>query len=188
MSTDGVEDFWYLLNEPLLNYGSYIVLELLKSALPSSHCQRPSTDPPKYEEVVGSPRSQAFPQPMAPQVQPEMSPDTDASFQMPGTFAQEPHVSNTNLPKEANQEDAQLRAHIHSMRCNLLNDPSILPWSQVAGLISAKARLEEFAACFLHFPHLIASLRHQSATGILLSGPQGTGKTLLVKAYVFSDP
>ena len=69
------------------------------------------------------------------------------------------------------------------MRYDLTNDPSILPWSQVAGLASAKARLEELAASFLHFPHLIANLRHQSTAGILLFGPQGTGKTLLVKAF-----
>lgn len=183
MSTDGVEDFWYLLNEPLLNYGSYIVLELFKSALPSSHCPNFSTDPPRYEEVEDSPQVPSLQKPSAPALQPKMPPENESAFPMPGSFAKDAHFSNTKLPEEVSQEAAQLRAQIHSMRCNLADDPSVLPWSQVAGLASAKARLEEFAACFLHFPHLIASLRHQSATGILLSGPQGTGKTLLVKAF-----
>ena len=33
MVPDGVKDSWYLLEEPLLNYGSYIVLEFYKSVL-----------------------------------------------------------------------------------------------------------------------------------------------------------
>ncbi|KAL9068145.1 MAG: hypothetical protein Q9161_006389 [Pseudevernia consocians] len=184
MPTDGVEDFWYLLNEPLLNYGSYIVLELYKSALPSSHCQEKLKNPPKYEEAVRSTHMQASQQAPTSQRWPEIHPGNDSSpTPMPGSFSKAPNPSPSTLPKPTNQEDAQLRAHIHSMRVTLTNDPSVLPWSQVAGLASAKARLEEFAASFLHFPHLIAKLRHQSATGILLFGPQGTGKTLLVKAF-----
>ena len=181
MSTEGVEDFWYLLNEPLLNYGSYIVLELYKSALPSSHSQEKLNHPPKYEEAVRSAHTQASQQAPTPQSQPEIHPGNDP-IPMPGSFSKPPNFSTP--PKDnINQGDAQLRAHIHSMRLSLSNDPSVLPWSQVAGLASGKARLEEFAASFLHFPHLIANLRHQSATGILLFGPQGTGKTLLVKAF-----
>lgn len=184
MPTDGVEDFWYLLNEPLLNYGSYIVLELYKSALPSSHSQEKLKDPPKYEEAVHSTHRQASQQPATSQGRPEIHLENHSSLlPIPGSFSKPPNPSPSTLPKESNQEDAQLRAHNHSMRTTLANDPSVLPWSQVAGLASAKARLEEFAASFLHFPHLIANLRHQSATGILLSGPQGTGKTLLVKAF-----
>lgn len=182
MSTDGVEDFWYLLNEPLLNYGSYIILELYKSALPSSHCQEKLTNPPKYEEVVSSMHIQASQQAPTPQVRPESRSGNDHSpLPMPGSFST--ILPPSTPPKQINQDDAQLRAHIHSMRSTLTNDPSVLLWTEVAGLASAKARLEEFAASFLHFPHLIANLRHQSATGILLFGPQGTGKTLLVKAF-----
>lgn len=184
MSTEGVEDFWYLLNEPLLNYGSYIVLELYKSALPSSHRQEYLNNPPKYEEAVLSKHEQASQQDPTSQGRPEVHPGSDSSpFLIPGSFSKPPSHSPSTAPKETKQGDAQLRAHIHSMRLNLTNDPSVLPWSQVAGLASAKARLEEFAASFLHFPHLIANLRHQSATGILLFGPQGTGKTLLAKAF-----
>lgn len=185
MSTDGVEDFWYLLNQPLLNYGSYIVLELYKSALPSSHCQEKLTNPPKYEESFGATHVQAFEQAPKSQARPEIHSVNDLSpLPMPRPFSKLPDISPSVLPKESKQEDAQIRRHnINSMRSNLTNDPSVLPWSQVAGLATAKARLEEFAASFLHFPHLIANLRHQSATGILLFGPQGTGKTLLVKAF-----
>ena len=184
MSTDGVEDFWYLLNEPLLNYGSYIILELYKSALPSSHCQEKLTNPPNYEEAVSSMHVQAIQQAPTSQNPPEMHLGNDAPpLPMPGSFFKPQNLSSSIPPKQTIQEDTQVRAHIHSMRATLTNDPSILPWSHVAGLASAKARLEEFAASFLHFPHLIANLRHQSATGILLFGPQGTGKTLLVKAF-----
>lgn len=184
MSADGVEDFWYLLNEPLLNYGSYIILELYKSALPSSHCQERLTKPPNYEEVVRSAPAQAVDGIRAGSKWPEVHSAVDQpSLPIPGSFSTAPNPPPFNSSPLVNSEEAQLRAHIHSMRSNLVNDPSVLAWSEVAGLSPAKARLEEFAASFLHFPHLVANLRHQSATGILLSGPQGTGKTLLVKAF-----
>lgn len=153
MSTDGVEDFWYLLNQPLLNYGSYIVLELYKSALPSSHCQEKLTNPPKYEETVGATHIQAFQRASESQARPEVdSGKNSPPLPMLRPLSKPPDLSPSTLPKEISQEDAQIRAHIRSMRSHLTNDPSVLLWSQVAGLASAKARLEEFAASFLHFP------------------------------------
>lgn len=144
MSTDGVEDFWYLLNEPLLVYGSYIFLELYKSALPSSHCQEKLTNPPKYEEAVSSMQVQAIQRaPTSPEIH---SGDDAPPLLMPGAFFKPQNLSSSIPPKQTIQEDTQVRAHIHSMRATLTNDPSILPWSHVAGLASAKARLEEFAA------------------------------------------
>ena len=153
MSTDGVEDFWYLLNQPLLNYGSYIVLELYKSALPSSHYQEKFTSPPKYEESVGATHIQAFQHAPELQTRPEVrSGNSPSPLPMPRPLSKPPDLSPSTLPEDISQEDAQIRAHIRSMRSHLTNDPSVLPWSQVAGLASAKARLEEFAASFLHFP------------------------------------
>ena len=184
MSTDGVQDFWYLLNEPLFNYGSYIILELYKSALPTSHCQEKIISPPKYEEAVRSTYLQAFTQTPLSQEQLEVYPEDHSSpSPMPGSFFKAPNLSPSPPPTATNGEDAQLRAHIHSMRSTLTDDPSLFPWSRVAGVASAKARIEEFAASFLHFPHLIANLRHHSARGILLFGLQGTGKIMLVKAF-----
>ena len=79
MSTEGVEDFWYLLNVPLLNYGSYIVLELYKSALPSSHRQDLLNSPPKYEEAVLSTHTQASQRDLTSQGRPEVHPEDDSS-------------------------------------------------------------------------------------------------------------
>ncbi|KAL8696403.1 MAG: hypothetical protein Q9224_002815 [Gallowayella concinna] len=184
MSTDGVEDFWYLLNEPLLNYGSYIVLGLLNHAFPSTQDQADLMNPPKYEDAVRPPDTRNLDKDSTPYKHERTTPTEDVRPDpLPGSFAGTSNLLRPNLPTTTNSEDVQLRAQIHAMGSNLSNDPSVLEWSDVAGLGPAKARLEEFAASFLHFPHLVANLRHQSATGILLSGPQGTGKTLLAKAF-----
>ncbi|CAK7211075.1 hypothetical protein SCUCBS95973_001007 [Sporothrix curviconia] len=60
---------------------------------------------------------------------------------------------------------------------------SIYRMSEIAGLDDVKEALEEFACFFLHFPHLTRQLKQRSSTGILLFGPQGTGKTLLVRSF-----
>ncbi|CAK7237706.1 hypothetical protein SBRCBS47491_010092 [Sporothrix bragantina] len=63
------------------------------------------------------------------------------------------------------------------------NSMSIYKMSEIAGLGDVKEALEEFACFFLHFPHLTRQLKQRSSTGILLFGPQGTGKTLLVRSF-----
>ena len=180
--SDSVE-FLYLLNQCLLNYGSLIVLELVKSALPSSHqpSQLPSVSsvPPAYEEVVRAEDHGHPEKPTIPMGPPPLDPIEPREQASPRFNAKR------SLPAESPDRHGNdsLRQHVASMKCDLANDSSILPWSEVAGLATAKLCLEEFAAFFSHFPHLTSGLRHQSASGILLFGPQGTGKTLLVKSY-----
>lgn len=157
--TDGAEDFVYLLNECLLNYGSLIVAELFKSALPlQSLRQSPPIEPPKYADAVAS----ASPG--------EGSYAHKRNPHPPTTYAASPVIARTPTVQDGRKEydksnehdenSAQLRRHIRSMRSNVKDDPSILLGSEVAGLSSAKTCLEEFAASFFHFPHLTARLRH----------------------------
>lgn len=84
---------------------------------------------------------------------------------------------------ESDKQEFQLREQIRSLKVNFEEDESILDMADVAGLESVKVALNEFACFFLHFPHLTRKLRHRSTTGMLLFGPQGTGKTLLVKSF-----
>jgi vacuolar protein-sorting-associated protein 4 len=84
---------------------------------------------------------------------------------------------------ESEKQEFQLREQVRSMKVNFEDDESVLDMADVAGLDSVKTALDEFACFFLYFPHLTRNLRQRSTTGILLFGPQGTGKTLLVKSF-----
>jgi transitional endoplasmic reticulum ATPase len=55
-------------------------------------------------------------------------------------------------------------------------------WSEIGGLETVKATLQEAVAGALNDRELYAHAKAQAPRGILLSGPPGTGKTLLAKA------
>lgn len=86
---------------------------------------------------------------------------------------------------EEEQHEYHLRELISSMKVPLDGDEAgaVLDFSEIAGLQNVKVALEEFATFFLNFPHLTRHLRQRSTTGILLFGPQGTGKTMLIKSF-----
>jgi transitional endoplasmic reticulum ATPase len=55
-------------------------------------------------------------------------------------------------------------------------------WSDIGGLEEAKQKLTEAVVWPLKYPELFQEAKTNPAKGILLSGPPGTGKTMLAKA------
>jgi transitional endoplasmic reticulum ATPase len=55
-------------------------------------------------------------------------------------------------------------------------------WDDIGGLVKAKAILTEGVEWPLRFPELYASAKIEPPRGVLLSGPPGSGKTLLARA------
>ena len=55
-------------------------------------------------------------------------------------------------------------------------------WEDVGGLHRAKNQLRSAVELPYKFPNLYRAAGHQGPTGVLLSGPPGSGKTLLVRA------
>ncbi|MDP2925146.1 MAG: CDC48 family AAA ATPase [Nanoarchaeota archaeon] len=68
-----------------------------------------------------------------------------------------------------------------AMREVLINKPNIR-WSDIGGLDNAKERLRELVELPLKRPDLFLKAGIKPSKGILLTGPSGTGKTLLAKA------
>lgn len=68
-----------------------------------------------------------------------------------------------------------------AMREVLINRPSTT-WEDVGGLENAKSKLRELVELPLARPDLFSKAGIKPSKGILLSGPSGTGKTLLAKA------
>jgi vacuolar protein-sorting-associated protein 4 len=107
-----------------------------------------------------------------------------------GTHRREPEPRKTSQRHQSSREEeeseqtAHLRATIASLKVDLSTTASShLDFASIAGLETVKTALEEFALFFLHFPHLTSPLPQRSTTGILLFGPQGTGKTLLIRCF-----
>lgn len=208
---DGAEDFVYLVGEVLIGYGSVIAAELIKTAVArSSSSQVGSVSlkettqaPPSTREGLTEVETNAVPSNLSDETaQERRQPQPDVM----DVDQKEPNCSTTHSPaprptpskradaqsgsfwqtkqqKGPSEEEIQLREHIQTMKVDLKEDTTVLEWDEVYGLEHIKIALEEFATFFLHFPHLTRKLRHRSTTGILLFGPQGTGKTLLVKSF-----
>lgn len=77
--------------------------------------------------------------------------------------------------------DAMRQVEPSAMREVLINRPSTT-WDDVGGLEKAKAKLRELVELPLARPDLFRKAGIKPSKGILLSGPSGTGKTLLAKA------
>ncbi len=77
--------------------------------------------------------------------------------------------------------DALRHVEPSAMREVLINKPNV-SWEDVGGLEEAKEKLRELIELPLIRPDLFAKAGIKPSKGILLSGPSGTGKTLLAKA------
>lgn len=211
----GVDEFIYLLNVCLRNYGSVISTGIyqeattIQSAIPR-HAEPQTDDVPagnNNSEKIDPPTSikqkhdRGRNENRAGDVYHDMRNDQSATNEMTASHAEQSaaptNTQQNNPPKrlkvhkekgsssekkeEQEPQDQQLRDTIRGLKVDI--DDAVLEFSDVAGLETVKCALEEFACFFLHFPHLTRNLRQRSTTGILLFGPQGTGKTLLVKSF-----
>ena len=77
--------------------------------------------------------------------------------------------------------DALKSVEPSAMREVLINKPHVL-WNDVGGLEEAKEKLRELVELPLIRPDLFVKAGVKPFKGILLTGPSGTGKTLLAKA------
>ena len=77
--------------------------------------------------------------------------------------------------------DAANQIEPSAMREVLINKPNVR-WSDIGGLDKAKEKLQELVELPLLRPDLFKEAGIKPSKGILLSGPSGTGKTLLAKA------
>ncbi|MFH1801854.1 MAG: CDC48 family AAA ATPase [archaeon] len=68
-----------------------------------------------------------------------------------------------------------------AMREVLIKKPNVR-WTDIGGLEKAKEKLKELVELPLQRPDLFAEAGIKASKGVLLTGPSGTGKTLLAKA------
>lgn len=198
----GADEFVYLLGTALINYGSYISYGLYQHVKLGPPGDQPEAAP---EEITGTDltmREESREQPTADRLNPSScarSPRSTTDAVAPSHASPQDsfgvHKSKqlrvytkarqtSDAQRERDDQEMQLRETISRMRVDLdEEETSILDFGEIAGLENVKLALEEFACFFLHFPHLTRNLRQRSTTGILLFGPQGTGKTLLVKSF-----
>ncbi|KAL5381301.1 hypothetical protein DPSP01_007292 [Paraphaeosphaeria sporulosa] len=208
----GADEFIYVLGACLLNYGSAIGAGMYQSATAGAPKQiagkREVSHHDDKEEVLSVPSTELphtlnSAPPSGVEIQTAAT-SQKTSVSVQSQLNQSSHAPTrpaspkrakldwtrwTTAPRKPEQsetewQETQLREQIRNLKVVFEDDDeSILEMADVAGLDSVKAALDEFACFFLHFPHLTRNLRHRSATGILLFGPQGTGKTLLVKSF-----
>ncbi|KAF2114276.1 P-loop containing nucleoside triphosphate hydrolase protein [Lophiotrema nucula] len=203
----GADEFVYVLGKCLINYGGAIGNGLYQSAVSVSqqtirvsrdttpgkqgcknsggqgantarHQEPAQEDVPVYT-AQESPFETPRPEPKASHTEdadPKRAKMDWSKWNMTGS-------TKDQQQSESDKQEFQLREQIRSMKVDFQEDESVLDMANVAGLDSVKLALDEFACFFLHFPHLTRKLRQRSTTGILLFGPQGTGKTLLIKSF-----
>jgi vacuolar protein-sorting-associated protein 4 len=212
-SADGAEEFIWLLGQCLFKYGSVITTGMyqhIKHPLLAESSQLQVLDAPMFEQSSmsgGQSRESATQsaqlrsaqpvpqQPLRPssssprpsQTHISSKPSRSDSLRQPEPATKRIKYGSPGQRSTANPEldehELHLRETIHGMRIDLDDAESVLEFGDIAGLEEVKLALEEFACFFLHFPHLTRNLRQRSTTGILLFGPQGTGKTLLVRSF-----
>lgn len=201
-SADGAEEFAYLMNQCLIHYGSAIcngMYDHVKSLDDNTHVLEPAHSDHVTQDMTPSQQAAGVNQTATQDSQQNPRAQLAAGPSCSNKSAPRPAVddervtkriksfaSSGNSPQEAQGQDEaelHLREQINGMRVDLEEQASVLEFSSIAGLEGVKLALEEFACFFLHFPHLTRNLRQRATTGILLFGPQGTGKTLIVRSF-----
>ncbi|KAF2440117.1 P-loop containing nucleoside triphosphate hydrolase protein [Karstenula rhodostoma CBS 690.94] len=179
------DEFIYVLGVCLLNYGSVIGAGMYRSATTGTWKQiagRREVNHRIDKEGVLSTPSTELPRTSASAPPSTVENQTAAVTRNTSLSVENQLNQSSHAPTPPDKNE--LREQIRNLRVVFEeDDDSILEMADVAGLDSVKAALDEFACFFLHFPHLTKMPRHRSTTGILLFGPQGTDKTLLVKSF-----
>lgn len=195
-SADGAEEFAYLVNQCLIHYGSVIWTGICQHIQEPDGSQTNESKGPSYSSESDFATVKLQPQKS---LQAQESTQIPLSTHSPSTDS--PRTSVPNAPaeeitksiykasklrqreKQVDEHEKYLRETIQGMRVELEEQDSALEFASIVGLEEVKLALEEFACFFLHFPRLTRNLRQRSTTGILLFGPQGTGKTLVIRSF-----
>lgn len=164
----GAQEFIFLLGTCLVNYGSILCHGMYQHHTEETGKFDDRTDRGQRDEAHDADK---------------ITPSKAQTVPLTGR-QQQPNKSRwaMNGPQESSQDNEdQLTEKVRGLKVKLNDD--VVNFDEVAGLDEVKMALEEFACFFLHLPHLTRKLRHRSTTGILLFGPQGTGKTLLIRSF-----
>ena len=86
-------------------------------------------------------------------------------------------INNTHFMEALNKVEPS------AMREVLIRKPNVR-WDDIGGLDDAKRSLKEMVEMPLKEPHIFREVGINAPKGVLLTGPSGTGKTLLAKAVV----
>src|SRR5436305_1471663 len=93
-----------------------------------------------------------------------------------------PYETLVNLNITMADFQAALREVEPSTTREVYVEVSETSWDDIGGLTKAKATLTEGVEWPIRFPELYESAKIEAPRGVLLSGPHGTGKTLLARA------
>ncbi|HEX9131612.1 MAG TPA: CDC48 family AAA ATPase [Ktedonobacteraceae bacterium] len=96
-----------------------------------------------------------------------------------------PYETLVNLNITMADFQAALREIEPSTTREVYVEVSETSWDDIGGLVKAKATLTEGVEWPLRFPELYANAKIEPPRGVLLSGPPGSGKTLLARALAY---
>ncbi|KAJ5204618.1 P-loop containing nucleoside triphosphate hydrolase protein [Penicillium cinerascens] len=171
-SADGAEEFAYLVNQCFIHYGTVIWTGICQHIQEPDGLQTNESKGPSYLR-----KNDFVTIKLQPQQSSQAQEPTQIPLSTPSPSTESPRTSVPNAPddeitksiykaskhrqreKQLDEHEKHLRETIQGMRVELEEQDSVLEFASIVGL------------------------EQRSTTGILLFGPQGTGKTLVIRSF-----